>query len=338
MRVALTGCGFWSRFQIAGWREIGVPVVAVHSRNPERVRATAERFGIDRAYTDLNRMVADGGFDVLDVCSDVPGHLPAVLLAAQAGLPVICQKPLSDKPEEVARMAEACRSAGIWWAVHENWRFQRPFRVMRGWIDGGEIGAVYRVRLTFLQSFPVFDNQPQLKEAERFILSDLGTHLLDTARYLGGEVDRLFCLAGRVRPDVRGEDSASVLLRFECGAHGYLEMTYAGLRERDEFPSTFALIEGDRGSIELGRGAELRLTTSAGTRVESARPPAYDWADPAYLLVHSSIVDCLKELRDAFEEGRPAETCGEDNLRTLGLVFACYDSAETGDAVRPRRF
>ncbi|MEJ5170815.1 MAG: Gfo/Idh/MocA family oxidoreductase, partial [Fimbriimonadales bacterium] len=311
---------------------------AVHSRNPVRVQATAERFGIDRAYTDLDRMLAEGGFDVLDVCSDVPGHLPAVLKAAEAGSPVICQKPLSDKPEEVARMAQACRSAGVWWAVHENWRFQRPFRRIKDWMDAGEIGRVYRIRLTFLQSFPVFDNQPQLREAERFILSDLGTHLLDTARYLGGEVERLFCLTGRVQPDVRGEDSASVLLQFSSGAHGYLEMTYAGLRERDEFPSTFALIEGDRGSIELGRGAELRLTTAAGTRVEIASPPSYEWADPAYLLVHSSIVDCLSELRDAFQEGRPAETSGEDNLRTLALVFGCYDSAERGEAVRPGRF
>lgn len=338
MRVALTGCGFWSRFQLAGWRELGVPVVAVHSRNERRVRATADAFGIERAYTDLDRMVAEGGFDVLDVCSDVPGHRPAVLAAARAGLAVICQKPLSDRAEEVAEMAEACRAAGVWWAVHENWRFQRPFRRIRQWLDQGVLGRVYRVRLSYLQSFDVFANQPQLRSADRFILMDLGTHLLDTARYLGGEVDSLFCLTARVRSDIAGEDSATVLLRFSSGAHGIVEMTYAGLRERDEFPSTFALIEGEGGSIELGGGCELRLTTSAGTSVELARPALYDWADPAYALVHASIVDCLRGLRDAYVRGCPAETSGEDNLRTLGLVFGCYDSAETGQAVRPRRF
>ncbi|MCX7799546.1 MAG: Gfo/Idh/MocA family oxidoreductase [Fimbriimonadales bacterium] len=338
MRVALTGCGFWSRFQLAGWREVGVPVVAVHSRNERRVRAAAEAFGIGRAYTDLDRMIAEGGFDVLDVCSDVPGHRPAVVAAARAGLAVICQKPLADREDEVEEMAAVCRSTGVWWAVHENWRFQRPFRRIREWLDRGAVGRVYRLRLSFLQSFDVFANQPQLRSQRRFILMDLGTHLLDTARYLGGEVDSLFCLTDRVRPDIEGEDSATVLLRFASGAHGVVEMTYAGLRERDEFPSTFALIEGESGSIELGRDCELRLTTRDGTVVESARPPLYAWADPDYALVHASIVDCLRDLRDSYAQGRPAETSGEDNLRTLGLVFGCYESAETGEAVRPRRF
>jgi hypothetical protein len=102
--------------------------------------------------------------------------------------------------------------------------------------------------------------------------------------------------------------------------------------EREAFPQTFLFIEGSQGSLELGPDYWLRVTTRAGTHLRRVPPPRYAWADPAYDVVHASIVPCNANLLAAIKgEGR-AETSAEDNIKTVRLVFASYDSA-SGDKV-----
>jgi predicted dehydrogenase len=103
--------------------------------------------------------------------------------------------------------------------------------------------------------------------------------------------------------------------------------------EHDRFPETFVFVEGEDGSIELAPDFWLRITTKDGTQAQRCPPPFYSWADPRYALVHSSIVAFNADLLRAFQTGTPAETSAEDNLKTVKLIFASYDSASTGRTV-----
>ena len=88
------------------------------------------------------------------------------------------------------------------------------------------------------------------------------------------------------------------------------------------------------GSVELGPDYWVRVTTEDGTTARRHPPNRYEWADPRYDLVHASIVDCQRNLLDALRQDAPAETTAEDNLKTLRLVFASYESAETKQNVQ----
>src|SRR5690606_39312970 len=70
---------------------------------------------------------------------------------------------------------------------HENWRWQSPIRKVKELLDAGVIGNVFKARVTFCSAFPVFDNQPFLRELEEFILTDIGSHILDVCRFLFGD-------------------------------------------------------------------------------------------------------------------------------------------------------
>jgi predicted dehydrogenase len=59
----------------------------------------------------------------------------------------------------------------------------------------------------------------------------------------------------------------------------------------------------------------------------------YPWADPDYAVVHASIVDCNRDILQALQQKGHAETTGEDNFKTVQLVFAAYESARTGKAI-----
>jgi predicted dehydrogenase len=123
------------------------------------------------------------------------------------------------------------------------------------------------------------------------------------------------------------------MLGMASGATVTCEMSYASRVEHDRFPETFVLAEAERGSVELGPDYWLRVTTAEGTRAKRCPPPFYAWADPRYALAQVSGVACNANLLGALRGQAPAETTGEDNLKTLQLVFGAYDSARTGQAI-----
>jgi predicted dehydrogenase len=231
-------------------------------------------------------------------------------------------------------MLAACRRAQVPLLVHENWRWQTPLRELRNVLSSGVIGRVFRARVTYSNSFPVFDNQPFLKDLDQFILTDIGTHILDATRMLFGEARSLYCRTARVHPGIRGEDVATVMLGMECGATVTCEMSYASRVEHDRFPETYVHVEGERGSAELGPDYWIRVTTAEGTLARRFPPPFYAWADPRYALAQVAGVACNQNLLAALRGSSPAETTGEDNLKTLELVFGSYDSARTAEVVK----
>jgi predicted dehydrogenase len=333
LRFAVFGAGFWSHFQLAAWRELpGVQCVAIYNRTRSKAETAAARWDIPAVYDDAAALLRHERVDFVDIITDVHLHAPLAKLAAEHGIPVICQKPLAPTLEFAERMIAQCRAAGVPLLVHENWRWQAPIRALKRVLDCGAIGRVFRAHVQYINSFPVFDNQPFLKNLDQFILADMGTHILDVARFLFGEPRSLACTTARVHSDIRGEDVATVMLS-TAEATVVCSMSYASQIEHDRFPETYIFVEGDRGSAEIAPDYWLRTTTAAGTSALRRPPRHYPWADPAYDLVHASIVPCQANLLAALRGEAQAETTAEDNLRTLQLVYAAYESASTGRTI-----
>lgn len=254
-------------------------------------------------------------------------------MAAAHQLPVICQKPMAPTLSIAGEMVRTCRSAGVPFLVNENWRWQTPLREVKRILQNGEIGAPFRARLDMISGFPVFRKQPFLRDLKQFILMDLGSHILDVARFFFGEADSVYCQTHRIHSEIKGEDVATVMMRMDGNTTVLVEMAYAeNPLERECFPQTLGFIEGDRGSVELSADYWIKVTTAKGTEAKRFPPPNYSWVDPAYEVVHSSIVACQQNLLQGLNGGA-VETSAEDNLKTLRLVFASYESAARGNAV-----
>jgi D-apiose dehydrogenase len=331
LNFAVIGTGFWSLYQIPAWFEVGgARPVAAYNRTRSRAEQVAERFGIAHVYGDPEELLQKecDNLDFIDIITAVETHAEMVRLAAKYRLPVICQKPMAADLASAEGMVAVCNQAGVPLYIHENWRWQAPIRALKQVLESGVIGQPFRARIDMISGFPVFANQPFLKELDRFILTDLGSHTLDTARFLFGEAASLYCQVRKVHPDIRGEDVATVVMSMAQNVSVTVNMAYAGnYLEREAFPQTFIFIEGDLGSLELGQDYWLRTTTREGTLLKRVPPPRYAWADPAYEVVHASIAACNANLLGALRGEARAETTAEDNLKTVRLVFASYDSA-----------
>ena len=334
LKFAIFGTGFWSRFQLAAWYELGgVECVALYNRTRAKAEALAREFGVPAVYDSPEELLAREQVDFIDIISGVETHSPLVHLAAERGIPVICQKPMAPDVATAEKMVEACRRAGTPLLVHENWRWQRPIQeVKRALVEGG-LGRPFRAHILYANSYPVFENHPYLKDLARFIIADIGSHLFDTARFWFGEAGSVYCRLARVTPGIRGEDVATAMLEMGDGVTVTCAMSYASRVEHDRFNETFALIECERGSVELGPDYWVRVTTGAGTLARRCAPPHYAWIDPLYHVVQASIVPCHAHLLAALSSGEPAATSGEDNLKTMRLVYSAYESAQTGQVV-----
>jgi predicted dehydrogenase len=334
LKFAVIGCGFWSQYQIAAWKELPkAELVAVCDLDEGKAKATAKKFGAPRYYTDAAELFRNETLDFADIITTVESHATFVEMAALHGVPAICQKPLGPDLTTAKRMVETCLQAGVPLFVHENFRWQAPIRQLKSILDSGEIGEVFKGRVTFCSAFPVFENQPFLAELDRFILADIGSHILDIVRFLFGEVDNLRCLTRRVNPKIKGEDVANVLMQMKNGTHCYAEMSYASFLEKEAFPQTFVLAEGSKGSVHLGYDFKLKVTTREGTKELAAPPPMYDWVNPDYALAQSCMVELNRDFLTALQKDQSAEITGIDNYRTMQLVYACYDSAATGQVI-----
>lgn len=336
LRFALFGAGFWARYQLAAWNELpGAKCVAICDPDPTKAQALARHFSVRSAYVDPEELLGAEELDFVDIVSSVDSHRSLVELAAHHRLASICQKPLANSLQDAEAMVRVCDQAQVPFFVHENWRWQAPIRQVKRLIREGAIGAPVRARVQFTTAFDFLNNQPALRQAAKLLLLDLGIHILDTVRFLFGEAFTLVCQTRRVRPDIQGEDMATILMEMQNGITVVAEMAYAGIPvEHDCFPQTMIWAEGERGSLELGPHYWIRTTTSAGTVAACYPPPRYAWADQTYEVVQTSMVACNQNFLEALQGKRSAETTGQDNLETLRLVFAAYDSASSRALIR----
>jgi predicted dehydrogenase len=338
LRIAVLGCGFWSRFQIPAWQEIGgVSCVAVCDLDAEKSRAVASRFNIQENYTDAAKLLNSVRPDAVDIVTDPQSHAELVELACSHKISIICQKPMATDLPTAGKMVRMCDEQNVTFFVHENWRWQEPIRELKRVLDSQEIGRPFRARVDFNCSFPVFKNQPSLRKLPELILADLGVHILDAVRFLFGEAERLTCQIHQVNSGIAGEDVATVLLAMENGMTVSCNLSFASRLESERFPETFIVVECNEGSVELAPDYWVRTTNNKETRSSRHPPTLYPWADPNYAVVHASIVGCHRNLASALRGTGRAETTGADNLETLRLVFAAYKSARAHQTVELKK-
>ena len=335
LQIGMIGCGHISSQHGPSW--IASPdadLVAICDQDPARLAQKAAAWNVARTYSDPAEMILRENLDAVDIVTRPESHSALVRLAARNKLHVLCQKPLASTLAEAAEMARTCEEAGSRFMVTEMWRFLPWFRLMRSELDQGTIGRPYYLRVVgarrpMKRSHPVNPNQPYFAEMPMLIIYELMIHWIDAARYILGEVESVFARSVRINPVIAGEDAAIVILSHERGATSNLDGSWAAhgfppgpTREGD------IVLEGSEGSVHFApHSGEVRRATADGI-VTIGQFPGMEVA------FQSAFSGCIGHFAHAVRTGQPFESSGMDNLRTLEVTLAAYQSIETGKAVR----
>jgi predicted dehydrogenase len=250
-------------------------LIAIAGRNEAAVKEAALRYGYEGYYTDWRDMIRDPRIKVFDNGGPNDTHAEPCIAAAEAGMHILCEKPLARTAAEAKTMLDAARKAGVKHMVAFNYRFVPAVRQAKELIDSGKLGQIYHFRAVYLQEWIMPHYNAPLwwrmdkKVAGSGALGDLGAHIIDLGRYLVGEFKSVSALTRtfvkeRPLPDGKGkgkvdvDDAFVAAVEFENGAIGSLEATRfaAGRKNYNSFE-----INGEKGSIHfnLERMNELEV-------------------------------------------------------------------------------
>jgi predicted dehydrogenase len=330
LRGVLVGCGFFSQFQLEAWARIpGVEISALCDLDADRARALADQYNVTTVFNDFEIMLDAEQPDFADIVTRPEQHLALAEAAAQRGIHVLCQKPFAPTIAEAARIVEVCQ--GVRLMVNENWRWQAWYREIARVLQSGGIGEPFAFRWLHRANdgllTPPYPNQPYFASYSRFLIYETLVHYLDAARFLFGEPSRLYCQTARVNPVITGEDAVWITLTFPGSLRGVIDGNRCSPLGEEGTAMGNLRIDGTGGSLWLAASGEILIQPRGGDRV------THSWAIPETGYRGDSCYNTQRHFVDCLRSGAPFESSGEDYLRTMRLVDACYESAATGSSI-----
>jgi predicted dehydrogenase len=337
VRVAAVGTGYFSRFQYRAWSRIAdVQLVGVCNRTLASAQVLATEFGIPIVSDDLEKMLEQTNPDLLDIITPPETHLAAIRLAAARKIDVICQKPFCQTLLEAREAVRIADEAGIQLIVHENFRFQPWHREIKRLLDGGILGQVYqacfRLRPGDGQGPRAYlDRQPYFQKMPRLLVHETAIHLIDTFRYLFGDVDAVFASLRKLNPVIAGEDAGLIILDMANGVRCLFDGNRLSDHKAQNRRLTLGemLIEGEKGALTLDGDGAICFRPHGSNDVQDI---AYKWANTDF------GGDCVHALQQHVINNRlrrgPVENTGADYLNNILIEEAVYASDAEQRSIR----
>jgi len=234
-RVGVIGTSWWADLEhLPGLRaRRDVDLMSLCGRNPDRLAALAAKFGVQKTFTDWRAMISGGGLDALVIATPNSLHHPQAMAAFEAGLHVICEKPLAMNvalAREMAARAEAARRKTLTFFTH---RTVAAAAQVKRLVDEGFLGQPLHVSAVYFTASHLRENKPlawkmQRAESGTGVLGDIGSHLIDLVRWWLGDFSRV---AGQWQTVTRersggvadADEDCSFLAQLACGAQGVFQ-------------------------------------------------------------------------------------------------------------------
>jgi predicted dehydrogenase len=358
--VGLIGTGFMGKAHSNAWRQAPrffdlpaeIRMTTICGRDRALTNRAAKKLGWENSATDWRVVVADPGIDIVDICAPNNLHAGIAIAAARAGKAILCEKPLARDVREAERMVEAVRRAHVVNMLCHNYRRVPAIALAKQMIEAGELGdRIYHFHARYAQDWIADEKFPmvwrlQSRFAGSGALGDIGAHVIDLARYLVGEIDKVSAASETfvkkrpleakkgVRARVDVDDAVAVIGKFRNGALLNFEATRFAHGRKNQLAFE---INGSSGSIafDLEQMNYLRFFRRAdaigrqGFRrilvTEPSHPYVAQWWPPGHLIgyehtfVHT-IADFVNAVA-AQETVRPTFADGLRNQRIMDAIM-----------------
>ena len=340
-------------------------LIGIAARDRAKTLEMKENFGFSRSYSDWKELVRDPEVEVVDNCAPPNLHLESCTAAAEAGKAMICEKPLARTADEAYEMYRAARRSNSVGMSGFTVRFSPAVLLAKNIIDSGQLGKVLNIRCCYMNiesgyngyldpNYPLhwhFD--PKL--AGHGAITDLGSHALDMACFLLGEVTEVCGATQTViqeRPVAEGssrkgkvsvDDVSVATLKFKSGALGTIDASWVAAGVKDFF---YFEVHGSEGALrfDFERLTELQvaLKDSSGQQgfktiiATSKEIPGMDkfWTDQAggFTWDHLFVVELKYFLDWVAKDKMPDSTAPSfrDGYINSLLIDSVVESSESG--------
>ncbi|MDZ7706155.1 MAG: Gfo/Idh/MocA family oxidoreductase [Trueperaceae bacterium] len=305
----------------------GVEVVGFSDTDHERGARVAELF--DVRWFDRHEDLLAEGLDGVLVCSENAHRRELVEMAAEAGVHVLCEKPIEVTLADARAMKDVCDRYGVQFMTAFPMRFDASVRATKGVLERGELGTLYAVNGINHSEIPT-DHRAWFAQkalAGGGAVMDHTVHLTDLLRwYTGSEVAEVYAEVGT--PFYAGEidvDSAGlVTLTFANGVFATIDCSWSRPKNYPRWGHLKMELVGERGAVSVDAFAQA-LTAYSGRLPRN--PSWLNWGgDPNQAMV--------EEFAASIRDDREPAVAWRDGYEALRVALACYQSADTGQPVR----
>ena len=347
VKIALIGAGNIANAHLESYCKVpDAEIVAICDINPDRLAKTADRFGIERRYTDVDSMLADNpDLDAADVCVWNCNHAECSIKALNAGLNVLCEKPMAYSAKEAEEMKAAADRSGKLLMIGFVLRFSNEAKIAQDFIEKDYLGEIYHAKAQYVRRHgnPGGWFADKARSGGGPII-DLGVHVIDLTRYLMGNPkpvsvyavasnrlgDRKYIKTGPgwVPEDAKEddvctvEDFATALIRYDNGASTFLETSYDINGEDIGKKQLF----GTKGGMDLSNGVKLYTTVNDYLADIDVKTANFNGGQDMFVAEMAHFVDCVKN-------GTECLAKAEDGITVMKILDAIYESARTGHEV-----
>jgi UDP-N-acetylglucosamine 3-dehydrogenase len=319
LRVAVIGLGFGRRHIQAYQHLPGVAVAAIVARSAQAREQAAREYGIPAAYERYEEVLDRGDIDLLSICTPDRLHARQALDALQAGVHVLCEKPIATTLEDAAALARAVRQTGLVYAAGHNYRFFPQFARLKALVDEGAVGDLLLGESSYVQDLYAMEGLGpgywRFADPQDFYLGG-AIHNVDLLRWTLGEVREVHAYSVRGMPFYPLDDTYVSNFTFENGRIGRL-LLVLGARLEDKF--RFDLnVYGREGALRatLGRSEVVQdIDRLEGVGAHDANQGSFapvPEADPLSLEI-AHVVECVRTgqqpLVDVVEGAKAVAVC-----------------------------
>lgn len=341
--IGCIGSGFiMADCHLVAYRQAGFHPVAITSRRRKNAEAVAGRHQIARVHDDVRSLAAAPDVQVVDIA--VPpdqqlGVIREVLKHRKNVRGILAQKPLGIDYAQAVEIVQLCREANVTLAVNQNMRYDQSVRAAKSLLNRNVLGEPVLATID-MRAIPHW--MPWQEGLGWVTLRIMSIHHLDTFRFWFGDPVRVFA---SMRPDPRTarrfphEDGICLyILEYENGLRASSwDDVWAG-PAKEEAAADIGIkwrIEGTEGLARGTIGWPEYPKPTPSTLDYSTIHDDGKWHSPRWQEVWfpDAFVGPMAQLLCALEEGVEPEISGDDNLKTMALVEACYRSAREHRAV-----
>src|SRR3954467_12128654 len=323
-------------------------LVGIAGRNEAAVEGAATRYGYEYATSEWRRLVEDERIGLFDNGGPNSLHAEPTIAAAQAGKHVVCEKPLGRDAGESYEIWQQVAATGVKHMCAFNYRFVPAVRLPRGVVGSGELGEIRHFRCRYLQDWgddPSLDTwRFSAADAGGGAIGDLMSHVVDTARFLNGEIRTVNGFAKTFIPGREVDDAAEAAVEFENGSVGTLEATRFAHGRRNALQWE---LNGTKGALafDMERFADLQIFKDGDRRrgfasvqvTETDHPFADFWWPPGHISGGGdTFVHELHHLLGAIANDTDVAPYGatfEDGYRAAEICDAIVRSGERGERI-----
>lgn len=334
LKVCVVGCGGVAQVVHLPIliRMPSVKVVAVCDLDLRKANVVANRFGIEKAYSDILEMCAQCEPDALFILTPNNMHLPMSLIALKHGAHVFIEKPGAKTGAEAQKIADEANKRNKHVMVGMYSRFRPDLRALKKIIEAGTLGDIFFIKAEWLQAKFQSIKQSWLlnkKIAGGGVLMDLGIQLIDTSWWLTGKpkIESVKAYARQINPGLKVEDFCSVYLKFAGNLKMAFHSSWNFPIAKDRF---IGEIFGDGGSINLNPFFVEKISHGKGVDIT---PKGFDRQaaqifTQAYQTEIKHFVDLIRG------KTKRVESNIEDAVNILNITDAIYQSLSTNREVK----